>query len=143
MSHNFFCCRITNAPINNHLISIWCKPLLTPTHPPTHPTRASIFKPLLDFLGSRKLVWKLYCTKLGQLAKQLATSQSPRNAVASYNISIWVISQPFQVRLSLCKKQSWFIQFIQSKQLSSQPQARPTERPASCNILVLSQPFQV
>ena len=39
-----------------------------PTHPPTHPTRTSIFEPLLDHLGGWNLVWKLYSTKLGQLA---------------------------------------------------------------------------
>ena len=34
-------------------------------HPPT---RTSIFEPLLDYLGSWNLVWKLYSTKLCQLA---------------------------------------------------------------------------
>ena len=38
-------------------------------HPPTHqPTRASIFEPLLDYLGTWNFVWKFYLTKLGQLA---------------------------------------------------------------------------
>ena len=46
----------------------------TPPHPPTHPTRASIFEPFLDYLGSWNLVWKLYWTKPGQLANWLATS---------------------------------------------------------------------
>ena len=36
------------------------------THP-THPPRASIFEPLLDYIGSWNLVWKLYSTQLGQL----------------------------------------------------------------------------
>ena len=47
------------------------KLLLLLTHPPTW---ASIFEPLLDYLGSWNLVWKLYSTKLGQLANQLAPS---------------------------------------------------------------------
>ena len=37
-----------------------------PTHVPGH--WASIFKPLLDYLGSGNLVWKLYSTEQGQLA---------------------------------------------------------------------------
>ena len=36
--------------------------------PPNPPTRASIFEPLLDYLGRSNLVWKLYSTKLDQLA---------------------------------------------------------------------------
>ena len=36
--------------------------------PPNPPTRASIFEQLLDYLGRSNLVWKLYSTKLDQLA---------------------------------------------------------------------------
>ena len=39
-----------------------------PTHPPTHPTRTSIFEPLLGYLGCLNLLWKPYSTNLGQLA---------------------------------------------------------------------------
>ena len=46
-----------------------------PPTPPTHPpTRASIFEPLLDYLGSWNLAQKLYTTKVGQLANLLLTS---------------------------------------------------------------------
>ena len=39
-----------------------------PTNPPTHPaTWASIFEPLLDYLGSWNFVWKLHSTKQGQI----------------------------------------------------------------------------
>ena len=38
----------------------------TPTHP--HPPGKVEIQPLLDYLGHWNLVWKLYSTKLGQLA---------------------------------------------------------------------------
>ena len=36
----------------------------------SHPTRVSIFEPLLDYPGSWYLVWKLYSTRLSQLATE-------------------------------------------------------------------------
>ena len=71
------------------------------THPP-----AQTFEPLLDFVGSRYLLWKVYSTKL---ASQLATIQSPRNVLATYNIAILTISS----RILMILKQNFSNQIIQ------------------------------
>ena len=63
----------SSVPVQYWLSPIWTETcIIIPvrphqTHPPTNPPRASIFKPLLDYIGSWNLEWKLYSTQLGQL----------------------------------------------------------------------------
>ena len=101
--------------------------LLSLNSPPTppHPTRTSIFEPLLGYLGCWNQVWKLYSTNLGQLANQLAICQSPRISVASYFMAIFAISLQLQVGSYCCKKQSLSTQLIKHDQLLYQLASLP------------------
>ena len=65
---NFIGCFLALV-IRSKIISIQLDHPVSVRHPPTHqPTRTSIFESILDYLRSWNLVWKLYSTKLGQLA---------------------------------------------------------------------------
>ena len=56
----------SSVPVQYQLSPIWTETCIIITVRPT-PPRASIFEPLLDYIGSWNLVWKLYSTQLGQL----------------------------------------------------------------------------
>ena len=83
--------------------------LTTPT--PTHPPGKVEMQPLLDYLGHWNWVWKLYSTKLGQLANsypQAILQEKPWLA-----ISIWSYLSHLKSDFDCVK--SLLIQFIRCK----------------------------
>ena len=63
----------SSVPVQSNLNWDLALNLVITTHPSTPPEKVEI-QPLLYFLGSWKLAWKLYSTQIGQLANHLTTS---------------------------------------------------------------------
>ena len=99
---------------------------------------------LLGYQGRSSSVEDHYLTKKGQLANQLATSQSPGYAVASYyNIAIMAISQVFLVIKNTVGLSNQGNQKSYLTKLATSQSPRNSVASYNIAILVISQLFQI